>query len=66
MAKLNETRICLDCEEVFDENEFRMCPKCASLATASLLLWVVPLEAVWGKNMLHRPADKTGTESGAA
>lgn len=57
MAKLDMTRICLDCEEIFDANLFDACPACASLATANLTLWIVPLEAVWGRQNLARTAE---------
>lgn len=50
--KLEKSRICLDCEEVFEDNEQQLCPKCESCATASLMLWVVPLAAIWGPDRM--------------
>jgi hypothetical protein len=58
--KLSESRICLDCEEVFEDNEHQACPKCASFATASLLLWIVPLVSVCAPVMMKKALKESG------
>lgn len=43
--KITQTRICIDCEEVFPDGTVT-CPLCASHATILLAKWVAPISTL--------------------
>ncbi len=43
--KVTKTRICIDCEEVFEERT-TSCPACASQTTILLAKWVPPISSL--------------------
>ncbi len=43
--KIIQTRICIDCEEVFEKGA-RTCPACASRMTILLSKWVPPISSL--------------------
>ena len=56
--RLDDARLCLDCEEIHDEHE---CPSCGSEAFAFLTRWVKPATASEGGRPAERPATNRGT-----
>ena len=41
--KLNNSRLCIDCDTVFEHNKAGRCPACGSETTEDLTRWVLPL-----------------------
>ncbi|MDX9785472.1 MAG: hypothetical protein RBT11_01755 [Desulfobacterales bacterium] len=46
MAKVRNTSICSNCDEVFASNEAGLCPVCGSAVVTPLSVWVMPLDWV--------------------
>jgi len=49
MIRLIDARLCSDCDNVFDEELFKDCPRCASVYSVHLKRFVPPVETVRGK-----------------
>jgi len=49
MIRLIDARLCSDCDNVFDEELFKDCPRCASVYSIHLKRFVPPVETVQGK-----------------
>jgi hypothetical protein len=55
--RLMNARLCLDCEEVHDQQH---CPVCSSESFAFLTRWVVPSDTVSDSARTARPPDPVG------
>jgi hypothetical protein len=58
--RLDEARLCLDCEEIHDDPE---CPSCGSEAFAFLTRWVKPAPAADGNPRPEGPASRQAGRS---
>lgn len=58
--RLDDARLCLDCEEIHDDQE---CPSCGSEAFAFLTRWVKPAPAADSGLRAERPASPRATRA---